>query len=217
LKTPEKVEVTLQPQNLPTPEPVKRGTILSYFKRLPPSRNDTESVTPSPIVDVEVPPTPSSPPPELKPRKRRRLQTRPNASLLASTSYDRIDRDSSSEYDVEASLEASPESTLAPVSPADSHELILDTIVCGGTTETEVTEAVTIQKPEKTRLGKRSRKEMVQTTLSLSINPGPGFNICNECGVLYNPLNEKDRLEHKKQHAAYLRNKNKPRPTESLS
>jgi len=44
-------------------------------------------------------------------------------------------------------------------------------------------------------------------TLSLAINPGPGFTVCKDCDVLYNPLNEKDRKEHKKQHAAHVRAK----------
>jgi hypothetical protein len=57
------------------------------------------------------------------------------------------------------------------------------------------------------KLGKRQTKERVQMTLSLAINPGPGFTVCKDCGILYNPLNEKDRKEHKKQHAAHVRAK----------
>ncbi|KAK0749970.1 hypothetical protein B0T18DRAFT_428010 [Schizothecium vesticola] len=53
----------------------------------------------------------------------------------------------------------------------------------------------------------RTYGKRVQMTLSLAINPGPGFTVCKDCGILYNPLNEKDRKEHKKQHAAHVRAK----------
>lgn len=51
----------------------------------------------------------------------------------------------------------------------------------------------------------QKKKELVQTTLNVAINPGPGFTICKDCGILYNPLNEMDRKEHKRRHAAHLR------------
>lgn len=56
---------------------------------------------------------------------------------------------------------------------------------------------------------RRPKKDLVQTTLSLAINPGPGFTICKDCGILYNPLNENDRTEHKRRHAAHVRSKGK--------
>ncbi|KAM7186450.1 hypothetical protein V8F20_011385 [Naviculisporaceae sp. PSN 640] len=60
-----------------------------------------------------------------------------------------------------------------------------------------------------TKKKKKKQKELVQTTLSLAINPGPGFTICKDCGILYNHLNENDRKEHKRRHAAYVRGKQK--------
>ncbi|KAM7220695.1 hypothetical protein V8F06_003931 [Rhypophila decipiens] len=56
---------------------------------------------------------------------------------------------------------------------------------------------------------KKKPKELVQTTLSLAINPGPGFTVCKDCGILYNHLNENDRKEHKRRHAAHVRSKTK--------
>ncbi|KAK4218367.1 hypothetical protein QBC37DRAFT_198947 [Rhypophila decipiens] len=58
---------------------------------------------------------------------------------------------------------------------------------------------------------KKKPKELVQTTLSLAINPGPGFTVCKDCGILYNHLNENDRKEHKRRHAAHVRSKTKSR------
>lgn len=54
---------------------------------------------------------------------------------------------------------------------------------------------------------RRSRKPTVQTTLNLSMTDEPGFTICKGCEMLYNPLNEKDRKDHAKQHAASMRRK----------
>jgi hypothetical protein len=52
---------------------------------------------------------------------------------------------------------------------------------------------------------KRKSHELTQTTLSLSMDDDPGFTICDVCHILYNPLNEKDRREHSRRHAAFCR------------
>lgn len=80
----------------------------------------------------------------------------------------------------------------------------------------DTTPPITTTNGKKKKAGKHAAKEKVQTTLSLAMNPGPGFTICKECGVLYNHLNEKDRKEHKKQHAAHVRSKAKRRPASEL-
>lgn len=54
---------------------------------------------------------------------------------------------------------------------------------------------------------RRPRKATVQTTLNLSLADEPGFTICKECEMLYNPLNEKDRKDHTRRHAAAMRRK----------
>lgn len=85
-------------------------------------------------------------------------------------------------------------------------------------TETAEDDNITEKKPSSSSGGnrkmtttkrKKKHKDLVQTTLSLAINPGPGFMICKECGILYNHLNENDRKEHKRRHAAYVRGKPK--------
>jgi hypothetical protein len=62
---------------------------------------------------------------------------------------------------------------------------------------------------DKKRPGKQPARDLTQTTLSLSLQKDPGFTICAVCDLLYNPLNEKDRREHKRRHAAYSRAKEK--------
>lgn len=54
---------------------------------------------------------------------------------------------------------------------------------------------------------RRVRKSTVQTTLALSMKDDAGFTICKDCDMLYNPLNEKDRKDHARGHAAALRKK----------
>jgi hypothetical protein len=59
----------------------------------------------------------------------------------------------------------------------------------------------------KKRPDKRPARDMTQTTLSLSVHKEPGFTMCGVCDILYNPLNEKDRREHNRRHAAFSRSK----------
>ncbi len=54
---------------------------------------------------------------------------------------------------------------------------------------------------------KRRKKDLVQSTLNLSRNPGPRFTICKSCGLLYNHLNGDDRKTHARQHAISARAK----------
>jgi hypothetical protein len=54
---------------------------------------------------------------------------------------------------------------------------------------------------------RRAAKATVQTTLNLSMADEPGFIICKDCEILYNPLNEKDRKDHARRHAAVIRRK----------
>ncbi|KAK5661785.1 hypothetical protein OQA88_9886 [Cercophora sp. LCS_1] len=180
----------------PKSEPPKRGSILSYFKRIPPSAS--APVTPTETTAPTLTPPPSSPVPSSRERKRRRLTTRP--VVVEEIGYE---------------------------TPCEDTGKVNDESDCksdGGSRHTALTETESntlnkIQHPdrhskENTGLGEKTKRkakrctaEMVQTTLNLAINPGPGFTVCKECGILYNPRNEKDRKEHKKRHAAHVRKK----------
>ena len=179
-------------------EPLKRGSILTYFKPLP-SSSSVPVVSSSDTVEPTLTP-PSSPIPLPKARERRRLATQLAIDGGTSgvngneTNQKENCRDEGHDDTQDPSLNACCDGT-APLGEANVN-------ILGG----EVLIRNAARKPRK-----QPAKEKVQTTLSLAINPGPGFTICKECGVLYNPLNEKDRKEHKKQHAAYLRSKAKAR------
>lgn len=56
---------------------------------------------------------------------------------------------------------------------------------------------------------RKATKATVQTTLALSLKDDPAYTICEDCEMLYNPLNEKDRKDHTRRHAAAVRKKAK--------
>lgn len=189
----------------PTNPRQSRGSILAYFKPLSSSPEKTLSDTA--YSDRAASPTPPiSPPSSSRTRKRRRLTTRPmlgdlgkhrDCSPLDSASAEQrgdlqIDEDTivvrTEEDDVLGSaLSEVPPNTL------DRR---------GGLESSPKDEGETIKKS----LRKRPARELTQTTLSLSLQKEPGFTICSVCDILYNPLNEKDRKEHNRRHAAFSRN-----------
>ncbi|KAK4154323.1 hypothetical protein C8A00DRAFT_14538 [Chaetomidium leptoderma] len=199
-----------------------RGSIMAYFKPLPTSSDKAPSDVASsdPAESPSTPPT--SPPPAMKPRKRRRLTTRPQFSGL--------DRHSSE--DVGDVLEASDESN-EEVSRDQGHysPLIGETSSLAGSEAGDTlrlrpalsevatntldsqyipVSALADRGPRtRKRPEKRQARDMTQTTLSLSVQKEPGFTICGVCDILYNPLNEKDRREHNRRHAAYSRHQKK--------
>ena len=207
-----------QPLQAPRPQPPpKRGSIMSYFKPVPPRSSSPATPSSAPAKTIITPP-PSSPIPFSKARKRRRLTTRPTivvegcsalgSGLVTPTTED----DAGHEHAGYESPSPDRNRDDAPLPPTDTDGqpgVLADTPP--HTLNSLGAPSTAVQKPgnqsQRKKAGKRSVKDLVQTTLSLSTNPGPGFTICNECGVLYNPLNEKDRKDHKRQHAAHVRRK----------
>lgn len=208
-----------QPQPTPPPptvsqkEPPKRGSIMSYFKPAPPSSRASSQPPPPPPPPAErvLTPPPSSPPIAFGKARKRRLTTRPRIDEDntctrpggseeqdgqddgdTSRDIDQIEEEQSSMFPSKSELGVEQKSVLAEGSTDVSNR-----------PPRPAGEGV----GKKGKLGKRPTKERVQMTLSLSINPDPGFTVCKDCEVLYNPLNEKDRKEHKKQHAAHVRAK----------
>ncbi|KAK0721548.1 hypothetical protein B0T21DRAFT_414726 [Apiosordaria backusii] len=195
------------PKQVSTIPKKKGGSILSYFKPRsqpvqPTSDASTSPATPTtlsdaPELDEDSTATPPSSPPSgalfKRPRERRRLQSKVTAWPCPG---------------VAVSREPSPEAIIA----SDGEELYDEIIVKGdrekeNDTASEISEdtrSITTETREKKRTLLK-QKQMVQTVLNLSINKDPGILICKDCGVLYNPLNEQDRKEHKRQHAAHVR------------
>jgi hypothetical protein len=205
---------TQLPQPLSKGPPPKRDSILSYFKRITPSSSTPTIPSSDPVEPILTPP-PSSPASLVTAQKRRRLTTRHNIVERGPPAVefdhgveehtDREEQDAQKrEPDGGLDVRSLPSSNVRPQRKplSDAASSKLNALESVTTTTKNIPGA-------KRRLGKRPPKDMVQTTLNISLKADSGFTICQECGVLYNPLNEKDRKEHKKQHAAHVRSKAK--------
>ena len=204
-------KITPPPPGTTQKEPPKRGSIISYFRPVPPTSSAPPS-PPPPAPSAERLTPPISSPITFSKARKRRLTTRPRIDEDGGTctrtrwseeqdgqeygedsrNGDPIDGDQRSASPSRSDAGAGQQSAMAEITPGTLNRSSSVTTDGGG---------------KKPKLGKRQTREKVQMTLSLAINPGPGFTICKDCGVLYNPLNEKDRKEHKKQHAAHVRAK----------
>ncbi|KAI1653412.1 hypothetical protein F4813DRAFT_393727 [Daldinia decipiens] len=188
---------------LPTIRPMRKGTIMSYFKVVSSSSSSCalNSSNPSsePVDPINTPP--SSPPIRTLPRKnRRKLTTRitSRAASEESNTEGTTKKDGEEErndgVDIGSMLSTDSPHTLSEVSSA--------------TLNLPATEQ-NIQPDTKKRewsIKKVSKPATVQTTLSLSIED-KGFIECNECNMLYNPLHKQDAKCHARRHAAMLKAK----------
>ncbi|KAK0712981.1 hypothetical protein B0T26DRAFT_350079 [Lasiosphaeria miniovina] len=220
---PDPGDALLEPSaKIPEPETRKRGSILSYFKPVvPPRPNDITTATiPDGIESASTLPSLPHPLPIREPRKRRRLTTRPQ---FGAEDRGKMDTgcgtavDCSNERSYQTGINEHSDDDTLPINKNTPQET-QDSCGQGSRVLDELTATVAGQVAmsgmmTKRPLGitdrsrKRCAKDMVQTTLSLSVNPDPGFTVCKDCGILYNPLNEKDRKEHKTRHAAHARSR----------
>lgn len=208
---------------LPEPAPAKRGSILSFFKPLKPSSSAIISPTTSDSIEPLSTP-PSSPPTITRSRERRRLTTRPDLDAGNSLSSRGREDDTSEGSNPAASrCSDSPSSQNTPSAGSakggevERHPGRLSSE--GARITLRETKPGTLNAGEastdsndssgglKRRAKWRTSQAKVQTTLSLSIGHDPGFRICRDCDMLYNPLNEKDRKDHARLHAASQRRK----------
>lgn len=200
LPTPSSPATVTPSAECPKTSAPKSGSILSYFKAKPKTPVPLiKATTPAPSVATEelVSTPPSPPPSSTGQRKRRRLTTRPT--------FD-------NEYDGEDQAGKGTKEN-GDETPGMENGTPLDT-PSASQTETDSTGTTTSSSKQlaaqKKRPAKTPTKEMVQTTLSLAIGESkPQFIVCKECSMLYNHLNDKDRRDHKRVHAAYVRSKNK--------
>jgi hypothetical protein len=169
-----------------TTEPAR--SILSYFQRLQStSRPALAGSSPSAMDD----PTPSSAPPPSPPTSRRHARPRRRLNSRPQGKYEE-------EFLENREVEGLSQSRLATEGPQ-----VESKTAPGGDSARRRVESIVRGKSK----GKRKRKshQLTQTTLSLAIDEKPAFTVCDVCHILYNPLNEKDRLEHSRRHAAYCR------------
>ncbi|KAK3313267.1 hypothetical protein B0H66DRAFT_569897 [Apodospora peruviana] len=214
---------------LPTPELPKRTSILSYFKPATATSSGTASPAERPDASEMLQPPPS-PPLVSAPRKRRRLTTRPDFAKKDIDSIAKIpqendakEKEDGTRVNKKHGQDTSPKgahgapfiavSTLDLIQGDDNRSVIRETVTSSlnqaGPAVPHSSSSDSTAGEKRSPTANRPKKDMVQTTLSLAINPGPGFTICKECGILYNPLNEGDRKEHKRRHAAHIRSKSK--------
>ncbi|KAK3400583.1 hypothetical protein B0T20DRAFT_149026 [Sordaria brevicollis] len=181
-----------------------KSSILSYFKAKPKTttaeskETTNKAATPAPTTTEEVVSTPPSPPPSSTgQRKRRRLTTRPTFD----DEYDVENQDSKRRKEDGDETPVTEDGT--PMETPSASQIETDSTSTGQSAA------------KKKRSTKTPTKEMVQTTLSLTIgDPKPGFIVCKECSMLYNHLNDKDRRDHKRVHAAYIRGRSRSRNKE---
>ncbi|XXH01614.1 hypothetical protein Hte_007974 [Hypoxylon texense] len=181
--------------SLPSPQLARKGTIMSYFKVIPPVSSSTlpSSELPSEHTDsAEYTSTPpSSPPLPSKQKKRRRLTTR---IISRSASEDFNAADSAMEESENDGLNGDGKFS----SPVGQRR-----ILCDASTDT-LNQAASRRK-QRANAGKR-KPSVVQTTLSLS-SQEKGFAECKDCNMLYNPLHKQDAKSHARRHAAMLKAK----------
>ncbi|KAI0845924.1 hypothetical protein F5Y00DRAFT_159560 [Daldinia vernicosa] len=187
---------------LPPVQPIRKGTIMSYFNVVSSSSRALNSSEPSsePVDPINTPP--SSPPMPTLPRKnRRRLTTRitSRATSEESNAGETIKKDGEKERTNDVDIGSSMLSTGSAAVLSEVSSEILNLPV------TEQTNLPDIKKCERSTK-KASKPATVQTTLSLSMED-KGFIECNECNMLYNPLHKQDAKCHARRHAAMLKAK----------
>ncbi|KAG5805483.1 hypothetical protein H9Q74_009967 [Fusarium xylarioides] len=176
--------------NKPTAEPAKKGSILNFFKPVPPS----PTVTYRPKSDEPQPEStpPSSPPqpPKIEARKKPRLLR------FRGTSTPLLDDDNTGDDTQGEDTEAEDSSTKS--------------------TRPAARESSFNREPSTNDVkpGKRGKAKTpsVQTTLNLSSQAA--FSECKVCNTVWNPLYPDDVKFHTKQHAAVLRAKKKEKESE---
>ncbi|KAH6966933.1 hypothetical protein EDB82DRAFT_517575 [Fusarium venenatum] len=168
-----------------TSEPVKKGSILSFFKPIPSS----STAASSPKSDEPQPGSPpSSPPPRIETRKKPRLLR------FRGTSLPLLDGENTEDDD---QTEGSKGETGAKPTTTAPRESSLNR---------ESSSDIKAVKKRKTK------SSTVQTTLNLSSQAA--FSECKLCNTVWNPLYPDDVKFHMKQHAAVLRARRKEKENE---
>lgn len=182
---------------LPPSQPSRKGTIMGYFKVLPPSSSSALYSSDPPLDSIESTSTPPSSPPasDRQQKKRRRLTTR----VVSRTASENPQAEKiNGNEEMEESDATDDRSTVS--------EGCTDVLF---ETSPDALNRSTARHQNRSDAGKRGRgpkSATVQTTLSLSAAE-KGFTECKECNMLYNPLHKQDAKCHARRHAAMLKTK----------
>ncbi|KAG4282453.1 hypothetical protein FPRO06_09126 [Fusarium proliferatum] len=176
--------------NKPTAEPVKKGSILNFFKPVPPSSTATSSPKSDEPQPESTPPSSPPQPPRIESRKKPRLLRFRGASTPL------LDDDNTGEETQGEDTEAEDSGTKSARPTARESSLNRE------------------QSTNDSKPGKRGKMKTptVQTTLNLSSQAA--FSECKVCNTVWNPLYPDDVKFHAKQHAAVLRAKKKEKESE---
>ncbi|KAI0835929.1 hypothetical protein F5Y06DRAFT_113964 [Hypoxylon sp. FL0890] len=204
-KLPHQPSVPYPSPTLPPSQPAKKGTIMSYFRVIPPSSDSTLYLSEPRSGSVEPTSTPPSSPPvsDRQRKKRRRLTTRV------------ISRDVSEDPQMEEDQR---------VGENEESDAMDDrfAVSAGRTNALEDAKPDILNRPatrhnnrsDSGKRGRVSKSATVQTTLSLSAAE-KGFTECKECNMLYNPLHKQDAKCHARRHAAMLKAKSSSNDNEA--
>ncbi|KAF4343464.1 vacuolar er assembly vma12 [Fusarium beomiforme] len=170
--------------------PIKKGSILNFFKLAPPS----STVASSPKSDEPQPEStpPSSPPqpPKIEPRKKPRLLR------FRGTSLPLLDDENTGD-DIQGE-DTEAEATGAKVARPVTRESSLQR-------ESSTSD---------TKPGKKGKPKTPTVQTTLNISSQAAFSECKVCNTVWNPLYPDDVKFHTKQHAAVLRAKRKEKENE---
>ncbi|KAM0345946.1 hypothetical protein ACHAPU_006000 [Fusarium lateritium] len=176
--------------NKPTADPVKKGSILSFFKPIPSS----STAASSPKSDEPQPDAtpPSSPPQPAKIGTRRK----PRLLRFRGTSLPLLDDENTGD-DSQGEGADAQESNMKSTRPALRESSLNQE---SSTSDTKATKKA------------KSKVSTVQTTLNISSQAA--FSECKICNTVWNPLYPDDVKFHTKQHAAVLRARRKEKENE---
>ncbi|KAF5666903.1 vacuolar er assembly vma12 [Fusarium circinatum] len=171
-------------------EPVKKGSILNFFKPVPPSSTVTSSLKSDEPHPESTPPSSPPQPPKIEPRKKPRLLR------FRGTSTPLLDEGNTGDDTQGEDTEAEDSSTKSTRPTARESSLNRE------------------QSTNDSKPGKRGKTKTptVQTTLNLSSQAA--FSECKVCNTVWNPRYPDDVKFHTKQHAAVLRAKKKEKESE---
>lgn len=189
---------------LPLPQLARKGTIMSYFKVIPPVSSSTLPSSEPPFERTErtertehTNTPPSSPPLPNRQKKRRRLTTR---VISRSASEDLNAEDSATEESENDESDGDDKRS----SPVEQRSILSNT--SAGTLNQAASRRKQRSDAGKRGRGSKPKPTIVQTTLSLS-SQEKGFAECKDCNMLYNPLHKQDAKCHARRHAAMLKAK----------
>ncbi|KAI0891951.1 hypothetical protein F4806DRAFT_289358 [Annulohypoxylon nitens] len=181
---------------LPPSQPIKKGSIMSYFKIVQPIPSSSLASLEPTSEPTELATTPpSSPPMSNRNRKRRRLTTR----IISRATSEELSPDNAVEEDED--LGDVRDGSTAPGSSADILSDASSNTISRSTAKRN--KLLDVKKRKRKHVPKPSA---IQTTLSLSISE-KGFTECKECNMIYNPLHKPDAQFHSRSHAAMLKAK----------